>query len=283
MCRTRAGIALAVLSLCALPAWGQSFRVQCPDSTVTHTASTNNSEPPYNGPTQYTTNTQGFVTPTAGTANGAIKCQQISGGDGYAIMADGTQEFMFSFGPLSGLADIAAGLPGSEPPLIFNETFQDYAKAVSATNNVPVPGDPATTDGASDNGTTYAQGGSVVNGVWSPPASGAFSYNGAIGLTPDIPYIYSIYDISEGVYPDASGHGYPLANTVTVLLNTQSPFSVGDKIVISGQDTGGFNGTYTVTAPNVLNTIFAAKLAFRRAVSGDQSGTIRIWGLPAAK
>ena len=80
-------------------------------------------EPPYNGPTQFTlptAGTQQYVVPTAGTVNGAIKCQQISGGDGYSTMADGTQTFMFSFGPLSGLADIAAGHPGTEFPSVFN-------------------------------------------------------------------------------------------------------------------------------------------------------------------
>jgi len=39
--------------------------------------------------------------------NGAIKCQQISGGDGYATMGDGTQTYLFSFGPLSGITEIA--------------------------------------------------------------------------------------------------------------------------------------------------------------------------------
>jgi len=29
---------------------------------------------------------------------GAIKCQQISGGDGYMTEADGNQTYMFSFG-----------------------------------------------------------------------------------------------------------------------------------------------------------------------------------------
>src|SRR3974390_1447949 len=79
---------LAALSLLvALPAGAQSFRVQCPVSTITHpTAANNNSEPAYNGPTTYTTNAQGFVTPTPGTVNGALKCQQISGGDGLATM-----------------------------------------------------------------------------------------------------------------------------------------------------------------------------------------------------
>ena len=38
-------------------------------------------------------------------ANPGIKCQQISGGDGFATMGDGTQTYLFAFGPLSGMAD----------------------------------------------------------------------------------------------------------------------------------------------------------------------------------
>jgi FtsP/CotA-like multicopper oxidase with cupredoxin domain len=92
--------------------------------------------------------------------NGAIKCQQISGGDGYSTMADGTQTFMFSFGPLSGLADIANGLPGTQFPNVFNSTY----------SGTLAPGDPATTDGATS---TVA-------------SNGDFKYNGAVGLAPDL-------------------------------------------------------------------------------------------------
>jgi len=60
---------------------------------------------------------------------------------------------MFSFGPLSGLADIAAGLPGTEFPSVFNTVFPGVLQ----------PGDPATT----------------VN------TPGVFTYNGAVGLIPD--------------------------------------------------------------------------------------------------
>src|SRR6202043_155326 len=76
----------------ALPAGAQSFRVQCPTSTITHPSNLSNTSaaPPYNGPTAFTTNAQGFVVPST-NVNGAVKCQQISGGDGYATMADGTQ------------------------------------------------------------------------------------------------------------------------------------------------------------------------------------------------
>jgi FtsP/CotA-like multicopper oxidase with cupredoxin domain len=92
----------------ALPAHAQSFRVQCPTSTITH---------------------------PSGTANGAIKCQQISGGDGYATMGDGTQTYLFSFGPLSGLNDIASGLPGTQPATIFNTPFDPNAAPGSAASN----------------------------------------------------------------------------------------------------------------------------------------------------
>jgi FtsP/CotA-like multicopper oxidase with cupredoxin domain len=167
----------ALVVLFALPAGAQSFRVQCPTSTVTHpNASNNNSEPTYNGPTKLTctvqggctaTNNAGFLVPdltqTAPNVNGAIKCQQVSGGDGYSTMADGTQTFMFSFGPLSGLADIAAGKPGTEFPAVFNTVYP----------GVLVPGDPATTNGATD------------SGAYSIGTPGTFTYNGAVGLAPD--------------------------------------------------------------------------------------------------
>jgi len=94
--------------------------------------------------------------------NGAIKCQQISGGDGYAAMGDGTQTYLFSFGPLSGLADIANGNPngaygagaGTQFPSVFNTVYSGATPLQ--------PGDPATT------------------------GLSAFHYNGAVGLMPDL-------------------------------------------------------------------------------------------------
>jgi len=38
--------------------------------------------------------------------------------------------------------------------------------------------------------------------------------------------------------------------------------AVGDQVIISGQDTTGYNGTWTVTAINVVNPIFPASFAF---------------------
>src|SRR5215469_7209729 len=110
-----AWVLVVLVLVAAFCANAQSFRVQCPTSTITHPSNlTNvNVEPAYTGPTGLTMTAVkgaqgGYLAPSA-NVNGAIKCQQISGGDGYATMGDGTQTFMFSFGPLSGLADIANG------------------------------------------------------------------------------------------------------------------------------------------------------------------------------
>src|ERR1700738_4253584 len=116
----RLGLPTILLALLSLPAAAQSFRVQCPTSTITHpTAANNNAEPAYTAPT-YTPTVPGapadFTNGKTGPVNGAIKCQQIAGGDGYSTMGDGSQTYMFSFGPLSGLADIARGQPGTAYP-----------------------------------------------------------------------------------------------------------------------------------------------------------------------
>jgi Multicopper oxidase len=223
---------LPVLLVClaTVAANAQSFRVQCPNSTITHPAANNDLEPAYTGPTTFTLGNKGYFVPAA-KVNGAIKCQQISGGDGYATMGDGTQTYMFSFGPLSGLAKIAAGQPGTDNPSEFNTLY-------SGPNPYLQPGDPATTNGASD-------------APYSAGTMGTFTFNGAVGLANDIANVGTIYDISE------SGH------TVTVVMNAPLGVSAGQKVTIAGQDTTGYNGTYTVTAINVANPFFSANQAFQ--------------------
>jgi hypothetical protein len=249
MFSTRCWIALGLLSAFALPAMAQSFRVQCPTSTVTHpTAANNNSEPAYTAPTYVpvTSGAADYTTGRTGPINGAIKCQQISGGDGYAVMGDGTQTYLFSFGPLSGLGHIGQGLPGTEFPSVFNAPFP------VSTSNYMVPGDPATTvDGV---GTSPIVGGLVQPLSSAQLARLAGTYNGAVGLDYNIGHTFSIFDISE------SGH------TVTVVLNAQSPFVAGDTVVISqgsATDLNGYTGTFTVTAVNVPNAFFPANFAFQ--------------------
>ncbi len=106
----------------ALPAGAQSFRVQCPNGTVLHHSSDVNN--PYERIVSTVDNNHQIVNtivgPDAAHANKQIKCQQISGGDGYATMADGQQVYLFAFGPLSGIQNITAGLPGTVPAAEFN-------------------------------------------------------------------------------------------------------------------------------------------------------------------
>jgi FtsP/CotA-like multicopper oxidase with cupredoxin domain len=115
---------------------GGSFMVQCPKSTLWHPApfytDPSRGEPAYSGPAP--------VNPVAVGKNvvfdgrdtehpvymgngGQIKCQEISGGDGYMTEADGNQTFMFSFGPLSGLDNIKNGKPGTLLNTDFNGVY----------------------------------------------------------------------------------------------------------------------------------------------------------------
>ena len=154
---------LGLIMFATVTARGQSFQVQCPTSTITHPVeANNNSEPNYIGATSFTTGSDGYQVPGA-NVNGAIKCQQISGGDGFATMGDGTQTYLFAFGPLSGLKDIADGKPGTQLPNVFNTSELDMK-----------PGDPAASAG-------------VVAGTWSgfPISTPLGFFNGAVGLATD--------------------------------------------------------------------------------------------------
>jgi Multicopper oxidase len=217
----------ALLLLAAVSAGAQSFRVQCPTSTITHPGATNDTEPPYTGPTQFTRPTTGpsqWVVPTA-NVNGAIKCQQISGGDGYSTMADGTQTFMFAFGPLSGLADVAAGRSGSQPPSTFNTPY------MGSTTGEPNPylqhGDPATSDGAT---------------AGASPGTAQFTWNGAVGLAPDVAQTVTVANLLEGPFPATTptttagtcpSPGAAATTTVTAWADTPTGFVAGQTIVIT--------------------------------------------------
>jgi hypothetical protein len=172
--------------------------------------------------------------------NGAIKCQQISGGDGYATMGDGTQTYMFSFGPLSGLSNIALGLPGTDFPSTFNNV---YAGTL-------VPGDPATTE----------------------DAGGAFMWNGAVGLIGDpnstVPTAGGVTahgtavvagGIIEDVAITSGGSGYLGPAMVTFGPPTCTPgpacaTAIGTVEISAGKIVGvdvGFAGEGYTTTPSV--------------------------------
>ena len=125
----------------ATQAHAQSFRVQCPLSTTLHPLVNSNGE----------AGKSDSLLP-----NPHIKCQQLSGGDGFATMADGTQTYLFSFGPLSGLGNIVHGLPGTVGAAEFNQSNLD------------------------------AQGNVLDVVRIGAPDSAAYAFNGAIGITPDI-------------------------------------------------------------------------------------------------
>lgn len=260
-------ISILIVVFAAVAASAQSFRVQCPTSTITHPSSgiicstnptapgCNNTEPAYIGPTQFTAPTVGlpngtsgdFATPVAGTVNGAIKCQQISGGDGYSTMADGTQTFMFAFGPLSGLADVAAGHPSTQFPYMFNTPYS----AVSST--ALTRGDPATTDGATSGASPWAVG-------YPPTTAPLFTWNGAVGLMPEVPALVTVANLIEGPFPatvpvtTAPGCPTPTANTVTAWTDAPLGLPAGAQVIISnttGDDgtptPAGYAGTYAIT------------------------------------
>ena len=111
------GAAAHLLLLVALPAGAQNFMVQCPNSTLWHPNAPTSAqgEPTYTGPHMTTPSPNGVALPYISNG-GAVKCQQISGGDGYMSEADGNQTFMFSFGPLSGLDKIKNGQAGTDFP-----------------------------------------------------------------------------------------------------------------------------------------------------------------------
>jgi len=103
--------------------------VQCPTSTITHPSTVagvnNNAEPTYSGPTTLTLNSRGFFAPTAkretARSNASRSPAVVTA---TRTMGDGTQTYMFSFGPLSGIVDIANGKPGQRKfPNLFNTPF----------------------------------------------------------------------------------------------------------------------------------------------------------------
>jgi FtsP/CotA-like multicopper oxidase with cupredoxin domain len=109
---------IAALCSLALPAFSQSFRVQCPDVSASGGGSALHPGP------------ASKATPNL---NGTIKCQHVMGTDGYATMADGSQIYIFGFGAGSGLDLIAKGLPGTQLASEFNGVFnsQKLADGVS--------------------------------------------------------------------------------------------------------------------------------------------------------
>jgi hypothetical protein len=257
----RCWVALTLLSVVAAPTMAQSFRVQCPTSTVTHSTAPD-TDPAYTSPTYTGTSTDYTTGKTGGTVNGTIKCQQISGGDGYATMADGTQTYLFSFGPLSGIANIAQGLPGTTGAGEFNTPIKDPT--------VLVPGFPSNLTDLTQR-TNYGNDADVAS-----------AYNGAIGLiNNNVAYTSNIYSIFAGRSAAAGVTAPP--KTVTVVQNSPVFFKVGDKVVIgqgTGTDLNGYTGTFSVTAIGIPNNYLPGNYAFQYVLTGRANGLAEVTTSP---
>ena len=130
---------ITLLIASATPAFAQSFRVQCPTSTITHPVIPQNinAEPRLYRPDTLAVNGQWLF----GADRECEWRDQMPAGIGRRRLLDHGErraDVHVSFGPLSGLADIANGLPGTQFPSVFNMPYPRDSHC---------PGDPATTDG----------------------------------------------------------------------------------------------------------------------------------------
>jgi hypothetical protein len=208
-------VALAVF---AVDANAQSFRVQCPAGTKLHPAIVPDSSydtitrpldtNPATNPTGKL-NINGKLNPLPSMANPGIKCQQLSGGDGFATMGDGTQTYLFAFGPLSGLSNIVKGMPGTTTAAEFLQS------------NVGAPGT------AGPNGYAYDTDGVLTAVKIGAPDAAAYAYNGAIGLVPDVQAV-DVQNPTTGVNTagpgtELTGHVDPRLVMDVGVLNGNAP------------------------------------------------------------
>ncbi len=183
-----------LLCLATIGSKAQSFRVQCPTSTALHPTAVS-AEPAYTGPSG---------------VSGAIKCQQISGGDGYATMGDGTQTYLFAFGPLSGVADIANGNPngGTEFGPTFNTPYDPTTAPNGAVGLMPDPDANGTFTGHVDPRPIMDVG--VMNGNMPAPL---------MSIDEDDEFFLTLTNVGMIMRPDlfeqhtVHFHGYPNASS----------------------------------------------------------------------
>jgi FtsP/CotA-like multicopper oxidase with cupredoxin domain len=232
---------VVVLSLATIGASAQSFRVQCPTMTPLH--------------------------PGRSTDQGAIKCQQISGGDGFATMGDGTQTYLFAFGPLSGLEQIKNGLPGTEPPAIFN-SLTDPNGAVGLVQ------DPAT--------------GTVTGHVDPRPIMDTGVMNGNIpaplmAIDEDDEYFLTLSNVGMIMRPDlfeqhtVHFHGYPNASAfydgvpdASVAINIGGSFTY----YYLAPDAGTYFWHCHITPPEHLQMGMVGQLYVRPRQNRVTTGTL---------
>ena len=116
----RHALTVVFVGLLPVQALAQSFRVQCPTTTSLHPGACSGGTNAGQACKRIADcpDKTGVCVPPGSAIDpshpGQIKCQHVGGGDGYATMGDGNQIYLFAFSPLSGLADIEAGLAGTQ-------------------------------------------------------------------------------------------------------------------------------------------------------------------------
>jgi FtsP/CotA-like multicopper oxidase with cupredoxin domain len=234
-------VRLLLVSATLLIAWdasAQSFRLQCPKSTALHP----------NG---------------LGPDGSRIKCQQVSGGDGFVTMGDGTQVYLFGFGPLSGLNDIYNGLPGTQTPDVFNVTLPE--PYLSAFLN-PSSAGPSTLIGMPDAG---------------------FLFNGAIGLAVDqtSEQVRSIGLALNGLGIPVPGTGYHKDDPVVLIggsYTTPATAKVASVNPATGAITSiaitnpgnGYTSTPVATVTRTSGSGTNAELDVTMQLSGEITGAV---------
>jgi FtsP/CotA-like multicopper oxidase with cupredoxin domain len=216
------------------PQGGGSFRVQCPTATVRHPGTTNtggsgtvvtphpdSAEAPFTSPqirtaTKDPTQAYTFNPALTFTDNGgAIKCQEISGGDGMMTEADGNQTYMFSFGPLSGLGQIINGRPGTTFPVEFNSP---YTAGPNYINTQPNP----ISDGTSPNDPIAAGANAALTDPAGIMNTGVLNGNipaPLIAFDEDDEFFLTLTNVGMIMRPDlfeqhtVHFHGYPNASS----------------------------------------------------------------------
>ncbi len=212
------GIAAALLGLIALPAAAQSFRVQCPNATALHPDPTTLAPASAANIAKYNALVGGGTakaTAYAAVFPGHIKCQQLSGGDGFATMGDGTQMYLFAFGPLSGLGNIVHGLPGTVTNTVFNQS-----------NIGPANG--TITDAEGHAQQVGADGVLEAVKIGAPDAA-SYNFNGAIGLVPD-------------TSDSKIGSVTLMLDPTTDLPVTGGGYSVNEQVIFTGGGGAGATG-----------------------------------------
>jgi hypothetical protein len=241
-------IAAWLLAWLTLPAGAQTFMVQCPTGTLLHPSAPTSAqgEPLYTGPQTVSASGNG-VALTYKSNGGAVKCQQISGGDGYMTEGDGNQTFMFSFGPLSGLQKIRNGQPGTDFPDEFRKA---YCEGGAYLNGQPNP----------YSGSSCGPNGAV--GFVAPAGFRAANVSAAVGYANGSTCVVTATEPCgvHGFVVNDSGAGYSKAPTVTISggggTGATATAVIGNGAVIELAVTNP--GSHYTSAPTVTLTAVGA-------------------------